>query len=111
MASDKKYPVVIKRDAAGNENAALDTAILMAIAAEPAFKDKKYREIAQEYIRRTAAEDPDFDQEFEVDPQRGVFMGAKLPQGTTEAERKRIVDELRAKGHDAEIMEMQEVDN
>ncbi len=103
MASEKKYPALIKRDEHGNESAALNTAVLLTIATEPAFRNKKYKEIAAEYIKRAQAEDPEFDKTFELDPKQGLFMGARLPETTTAEERQRIVDELKAKGYDAEI--------
>ncbi len=103
MASEKKYPVAMKRDEHGNESAALDTTVFRTIAAEPAFRNKKYKEIAEEYIKRAQAEDPEFDKTFELDPEQGLFMGRRLPETATAEERQRIVDELKAKGYDAEI--------
>jgi hypothetical protein len=66
MASEKKYPVEITRDADGNEQAALNSAVCEAIASEDAFKDKPLSVIAAEYVRRAKAEDPDMDAAFQL---------------------------------------------
>jgi hypothetical protein len=103
MASEKKYPVEITRDADGNEQAALNSAVCEAIASEDAFKDKPLSVIAAEYVRRAKAEDPDMDAAFQLDPKQAFSLGASLPRDITGADLQKVVDELKAKGYNAGI--------
>jgi hypothetical protein len=100
MASEKKYPVEITRDADGNEQAALNSAVCEVIASEDAFKDKPLSVIAAEYVRRAKAEDRDMDAAFQL---QAFSLGASLPRDITGADLQKIVDELKAKGYNAEI--------
>ena len=109
MASEKKYPVRMICDDAGNESAGLNLVICKRIAAEPVFKGKSHEEIAEEYIKRAAAEDPDLEATFEIDHSKGLFIAQRLPETTNAAERKRIVDQLNAKGFDAEIRKVGDI--
>ena len=106
MASEKKYPIRIAIDNDGNESVVMDPTTCRSIAAEPAFQDKKYKEIATEYLKRAAAEDPDIAKIIELDADREIFLGAQLSASTTKQEIDRIVNELKAKGYDAEIRMM-----
>jgi hypothetical protein len=106
----KTYPVSVFCDEAGNNNLRFDTLALLAIGKEAGFEGLSIKNLAQEYMKRAAVEDPDLDSSLKIDSSMGIFLAMALSPSLTREERESVVQSLQSQGYDAQCRELEQAE-
>jgi hypothetical protein len=104
------YPVTVCADGNGSRSLRFDMQALLAIGKEAGFEGRTMKELAQEYMKRAAAEDPHVNNSTQLDSSMGLFLAVPLPRTLSPEEREGVLQDLQSKGYDAEVRELEQAE-